>query len=55
VRPEQHTEEDVLGAADVAVAVSQAVEQQVGEDVAGGQNGQRRERGLQVSRSGVLW
>ena len=45
-RAQQKADDDIFGAADVAVAVAQAVEDQVGEDVAYGDDRERGQRGL---------
>lgn len=55
VWPEQDPEEHVFRPADIAIAVAQAIEQQVGEDVPGGEDGQRREGGLHRRPSASSW
>ena len=44
--PSRNTDQHVLGAAHVPVAIAQAIEQQVGEDVADGDDRERGEGGL---------
>ena len=45
-KSQQDAKQYVFGAAHVAIAVAQAIEQQVSEDIPGGEDGQRRVGGL---------